>query len=59
MEEIQKAINLSPDCAEAHFNIAILAAEGSPAERARVATHYQRAIELGASPDSVLENQLR
>lgn len=59
MEEIGKALKLSPDYAEAHFNLAVLGAEGTLEEREKAAYHYRRALELGARPDSLLENQMR
>jgi Flp pilus assembly protein TadD len=57
--ELQKAIDLTPDYAEAHFNLALLYLEQKPPAVETARRHYQKARDLGADPDELVEKQLK
>ena len=57
--ELQKALDLDPDYSEAHFNLAVLYLERKPPALEMAGRHYRRARALGASPDALLEKQIR
>jgi len=50
-DELQKAIELSPNFAEAHYNLALVYFTRHPPAVELARRHYQRAIELGETPD--------
>jgi Tfp pilus assembly protein PilF len=50
-----KAIEINKDYADAHFNLAVIYATGVPPSKMLARKHYQKALELGAPPDSSLE----
>ncbi len=56
--ELQRALELDPDYAEAHFNLAVIYLKRSspPIELAR--RHYQKALDLGAARDPLVEKEL-
>ena len=54
-DELQKAIALNPNYADAHFNLAVVYATKQPPDKARAREHYDAAVRLGASPDPTLE----
>ena len=54
-DELQKAIALNPNYADAHFNLAVVFATKQPPDKARAREHYNAAVRLGASPDPTLE----
>lgn len=56
--ELQRALEIDPDSAEAHFNLALIYLQRStpPIELAR--RHYQKALDLGAAPDPLVEKSL-
>lgn len=56
--ELQKALDLDPGYAEAHFNLAVLYLERRPAMREMARRHYEAARALGAARDSTMEDQL-
>lgn len=56
--ELQRAIELKPDYADAHFNLAVFSLERVPPAKELARRHYQKAIELGASPDKLIEKSL-
>ncbi len=56
--ELQKALDLDPAYAEAHFNLALLYLERRPPATELANRHYLKAIELGSPRDSLVEKQL-
>jgi len=57
--ELQKALDLDPESAEAHFNLAVMYLERKPPSLEMAGRHYRKARSLGASPDEVIEKQIR
>lgn len=58
-QELRKAVELNPQYADAHFNLAVLYA-GQRTPRLELARyHYQKALDLGATPDAALDKVLR
>lgn len=57
--ELQKALDLDPDYAEAHFNLAVMYLERKPPAIELARRHYERSLELGSAPDTLVEKQLR
>ena len=55
LEEIQKAITINPNYADAHFNIAVIYATNQPPAKEQAQKHYKIATSLGATPDPTLE----
>ena len=56
--ELQRAIELDPDFAEAHFNLALAYLQRTPPAVELARRHYQKALDLGAAPDPLVEQQL-
>ena len=56
--ELQKAIELNPDYADAHFNLAVLYLRRTPPAVELARRHYQKALDLGAAPDPLVEKDL-
>ncbi len=56
--ELQRAIELDPDYAEAHFNLALCYLRRSPPAVEMARRHYTRAVELGEAPDPLVEKAL-
>lgn len=56
--ELQKAIDLEPKFAEAHFNLAVMYLERRPPALEMARRHYSAARQLGSEPDTVIEEQL-
>ena len=56
--ELQKALDLDPRYAEAHFNLAVMYLERRPPSLEMARRHYDAARQLGASPDTEMEAQL-
>ena len=54
-DEMRKAIELNPDYAEAHFNLAVFYLQRSPPAVELARRHYQKALDLGAAPDPQVE----
>ena len=50
-QELQKVIELSPNFAEAHYNLAVLYLQQTPPSVELARRHYQKALDLGAAPD--------
>ena len=57
-QELQRAIDLQPDYAEAHFNLALLFLDQRPPAVEMARRHYQKARDLGAAPDELVDKQL-
>jgi Flp pilus assembly protein TadD len=58
-QELEKALSLDPKLTDAHFNLAVLFATQQPPDKENARQHYTRAKELGAAPDSALEESLK
>lgn len=56
--ELLKAIELDETYADAHFNLAVIHLQRVPPVTELARRHYERAVELGAPRDSVVEKQL-
>jgi len=56
--ELQKALDLDPRYAEAHFNLAVMYLDRRPPSVEMARRHYETARGLGAGPDKDLEAQL-
>lgn len=58
-KHLETAVAFDPNYADAHFNLAVVFASQSPANKEGARLHYKRAVELGAAPDSNLENLIK
>lgn len=56
--ELERAIELDPNYAEAHFNLALFYLQRTPPAIEMARRHYTRALELGESPDRLVEKAL-
>jgi tetratricopeptide (TPR) repeat protein len=56
--ELRKAIELDPQYADAHFNLALLSVERTPPLTELARRHYQQARSLGLARDEWMEKQL-
>ncbi len=56
---LQRALDLDPEYAEAHFNLALLYLERRPPSPELARRHYLRAVELGSPRDDLMEKQLK
>ena len=56
---VWRALELSPDYADAHFNLAVVFGTQTPPNKEEARKHYKRAVELGAEPDSALEQLIK
>src|SRR4029079_10433978 len=54
-KEMLEAIQVNPDYADAHFNLAVIYATAQPPAKELAKRHYARATSLGAQPDASLE----
>ena len=57
-DELQKCIELRPDFAEAHFNLALAYLLRTPPAFELARRHYQKARDLGAAADESIEKKL-
>jgi len=57
-DEMRKAIELEPDYAEAHYNLAVFYLERVPPATELARRHYQKSVDLGGSPDPVIEKKI-
>jgi tetratricopeptide (TPR) repeat protein len=58
-KELERAITLDPKYADAYFNLAVVFATQQPPDKGKARENYKRAIELGAEPDSALEQMIK
>lgn len=56
--ELRTAIEIAPDHAPAHFNLAVLYLNRTPPARSLARRHYQLALRHGAAPDETLAKAL-
>jgi tetratricopeptide (TPR) repeat protein len=56
--QLQEAVSADPGFAEAHYNLAIRYMEKTPPAVELAHRHYQRAIDLGATPSSRLSSRI-
>ncbi|MEX1110283.1 MAG: tetratricopeptide repeat protein [Chthoniobacterales bacterium] len=57
--ELRRAVELRPDYADAHFNLAVFCLERNPPAVELARRHYQRARDLGAAPDALIEQAVK
>lgn len=57
--ELRRSVELQPDYADAHFNLAVFCLERDPPAVELARRHYQKALELGAAPDQLIEKALK
>jgi Tfp pilus assembly protein PilF len=58
-QSLRRAITVDPGYAEAHFNLAVIYATAKPPSIALAKRHYEKALELGAGPDTRLASMLQ
>ena len=57
-ESFRESLAIDPNYANAHFNLAVMYANAEPPSLHLAKKHYEKAKDLGAEPDSVLERRL-
>jgi Tfp pilus assembly protein PilF len=57
--ELEAATALDPNYADAFFNLAVVFATQQPPNKETARKHYKRATELGAEPDTALEQLIK
>lgn len=57
--ELRRAIELNPNYAEAHFNLAVFCLERQPPAKELARRHYQKALDLGATSDPLIDKALQ
>jgi Flp pilus assembly protein TadD/predicted nucleic acid-binding Zn-ribbon protein len=57
-ESFRASLAINPNYANAHFNLAVMYANAEPPSLQLAKKHYEKAKDLGAEPDSVLERRL-
>jgi tetratricopeptide (TPR) repeat protein len=58
-QSLRRAITVDPKYAEAHFNLAVIYATAKPPSIALAKRHYEKALELGSTPDKRLASMLQ
>ena len=58
-KSLLKAIQLDPDYQDAHFNLALIYIDREVPSLKLARQHYEKAVELGATPDQELEKRLK
>lgn len=56
--QLLAALEIDPDSADAHFNLAVLSVQRTPPAVETARRHYRRARDLGADPDGKIESIL-
>lgn len=59
LKELETAVSIDPNYADAHFNLAVVFATQNPPNKDEARKHYKRAVELGAEPDTALEQLIK
>lgn len=59
LKELETAIALDPNYADANFNLAVIYATQNPPNKDSARRYYKRATDLGAEPDSSLEQLMK
>jgi Flp pilus assembly protein TadD len=57
-DEMRKAIELAPEYAEAHYNLAVFYLERNPPATELARRHYHKSVDLGGAPDPALEKKI-
>jgi len=57
--DVRRALDLDPDLAEAHFDLAQILLGTTPPDLKAARDHYRRALELGAPPDPSLDRLIQ
>lgn len=57
-ESFRQSLSIDPNYANAHFNLAVMYANSEPPSLQLAKKHYEKAKDLGAEPDSILERRL-
>jgi hypothetical protein len=58
-EELRRSLEIEPDDAGAHFNLAVFYLRRKPVAVELARRHYYRALDLGFEPDPALEESLK
>ena len=58
MDEFEKAVELNPNLAEAHFNLAVILATDNRPQLDQARQHYQSSLQLGNARDEKMEGIL-
>jgi Flp pilus assembly protein TadD len=58
-KELETATALDPNYADAFFNLSVVFATQQPPDKEKARKHYKRATELGAEPDTALEQLIK
>lgn len=58
-EELRRSLEIEPDDAGAHFNLAVFYLRRKPVAVELARRHYYRALDLGSEPDPALEESLK
>jgi len=56
--ELRRSIELRPDYADAHFNLAVFCLERVPPATELAKRHYREALRLGSDPDPLIEKAI-
>jgi Flp pilus assembly protein TadD len=57
--ELRRAVELRPEYADAHFNLAVFCLQRDPPAVELARRHYHEALECGAAPDSLIEQAIK
>ena len=59
LKELETALQLDPNYADAHYNLAVLQATSQPPSKESARRHYKKALELGMKADEAFEATLK